>query len=216
MKDILNTYKLPELKKMVRATNITGYSKLTKDQLITLMTRPEHINRFKTIKPKSERMGGGVGAKVNRQFKKQVKDTGARLKFELAEEAKKIEAAMEKKFGKVTKVVPRKIIKKETSSQKRARGIAGPAEAAQEDALILLEEHRAELEKIPVMIKNEKGKRVPDPSGNNFYKNKKEKISSKSFLDGSYKMRIDRAKREVKAIKKQIEKIAAKSKKKTK
>jgi hypothetical protein len=210
MKDILNTYKLPELKKMVRATNITGYSKLTKDQLITLMTRPEHIDRFKSIKAKGERMGGGVGAKVNRQFKKQVKDTGARLKFELKEEAKKIEAAMDKKFGK--KVVPRKIIKKETASQKRARGIAGPAEAAQEDALILLEEHRAELEKIPVMIKNEKGKRVPDPSGNNFYKNKKEKISSKSFLDGSYKMRIDRAKREVKAIKKQIEKIAAKKK----
>lgn len=30
MKEILETYKLPELKKMIRATNLTGYSKLKK------------------------------------------------------------------------------------------------------------------------------------------------------------------------------------------
>jgi len=132
-----------------------------------------------------------------------------------AKKAEKEEPKRKKIIVKVKKVVPRKTIKKETQSQKRARGIAGPAEAAQEDALNLLEKHRVQLEKIPVMITKD-GKRVPDPSGNNFYKNKKEKISSKSFLDGSYKMRIDRAKRELKAIEKQIEKIAAKSKKKTK
>jgi hypothetical protein len=56
MKEILQTYKLPELKKMVRATNITGYSKLKKDELIKLMMRPEHADRFKSIKPKSARV----------------------------------------------------------------------------------------------------------------------------------------------------------------
>jgi hypothetical protein len=56
MKEILETYKLAELKKMIRATNITGYSKLKKDELITLMTREENIDRFKSIKPKSARM----------------------------------------------------------------------------------------------------------------------------------------------------------------
>jgi hypothetical protein len=103
MKDILNTYKLPELKKMVRATNITGYSKLTKDQLIKLMTRPEHIDRFKTIKPKSERMGGGVGAKVNRQFKKKAKIP--RKKFELQEESKKIQVSKAGKGKKGAKEI---------------------------------------------------------------------------------------------------------------
>lgn len=56
MKEILESYKLPELKKMVRATNITGYSKLKKDELIKLMIRPENIDRFKSIKPKSARL----------------------------------------------------------------------------------------------------------------------------------------------------------------
>ncbi len=56
MKEILQTYNLPELKKMVRATNITGYSKLKKDELIKLMVRPENIDRFKSIRPKSDRV----------------------------------------------------------------------------------------------------------------------------------------------------------------
>lgn len=73
MKEILETYKLPELKKMIRATNITGYSKLKKDELIKLMIRPEHIERFKSIKPKSARVGGTTPkpiSKVLRELKK--------------------------------------------------------------------------------------------------------------------------------------------------
>lgn len=75
MKEILETYKLPELKKMIRATNLTGYSKLKKDELITLMIRPENIERFKSIKPKSARVGGSGEAqkplaKVLRELKK--------------------------------------------------------------------------------------------------------------------------------------------------
>ena len=56
MLDILNTYKLRELKKIVSATNIKGYSKLTKPELIKLMMREENIDRFKSIKPKSARL----------------------------------------------------------------------------------------------------------------------------------------------------------------
>jgi len=189
MKDILNTYKLPELKKMVRATNITGYSKLTKDQLITLMTRPEHIDRFKSIKSKSERMGGGVGAKVNRQFKKQVKDTGARVTFELKEAQKKIEAAMDKKFGKKS-----------------------AAEKLVDEALSILKANKAKLEKIPVMVTKD-GKRVRDPSGRNFYSNKLEKMTSPAFLKGSEDEVSKRISREIKSINTQV---AKKPRKKTK
>ena len=56
MLNILNTYKLSELKKIVSATNIKGYSKLTKPELIKLMMREENIDRFKSIKPKSDRL----------------------------------------------------------------------------------------------------------------------------------------------------------------
>ena len=56
MKDILQSYTAAELKRMIKATNITGYSKLKKDELIKLMIRPENIERFKSIKPKSARV----------------------------------------------------------------------------------------------------------------------------------------------------------------
>jgi len=61
---------------MIRATNITGYSRLKKDELIKLMIRPEHIARFKNIKSKSDRMAPVAEddqkpkAKVLRQLKK--------------------------------------------------------------------------------------------------------------------------------------------------
>lgn len=72
MKEILETYKLPELKKMIRATNLTGYSKLKKDELIKLMIRPENIERFKSIKAKSARVGPADKPKVKvlRELKK--------------------------------------------------------------------------------------------------------------------------------------------------
>ncbi len=70
MKEILETYKLPELKKMIRATNLTGYSKLKKDELIKLMIRPENIERFKSIKPKSARQPKQSLSKVLRELKK--------------------------------------------------------------------------------------------------------------------------------------------------
>ena len=68
MKEILESYKLPELKRIVRATNITGYSKLKKDELIKLMMRPENIDRFRGLKNKNERILP-KGKKVVKQLK---------------------------------------------------------------------------------------------------------------------------------------------------
>lgn len=68
MKEILESYKLPELKRIVRATNITGYSKLKKDELIKLMMRPEHIERFRNLKSQGERILP-KGKKVVKQLK---------------------------------------------------------------------------------------------------------------------------------------------------
>ncbi len=55
MKDILESYSTAELKRLVRGANITNYSKLKKAELIELMMRPEYIERFKEIQPKSKR-----------------------------------------------------------------------------------------------------------------------------------------------------------------
>ncbi len=52
MKDILNTYSATELKKFISQSNIKKYSKLKKNELITLMTKTEHINKFRYIKEK--------------------------------------------------------------------------------------------------------------------------------------------------------------------
>lgn len=50
MYDILKSYTLEELKKEIKKTNITGYSKLKKADLIELMLK--HEERFKHLKKK--------------------------------------------------------------------------------------------------------------------------------------------------------------------
>ncbi len=101
--EILRTYSGPELKRMIRATNITGYSKLKKEELITLMMRAEHKERFKSIQPKSKRKGKQDDSKelkkkqkLNRQFLKQVKDTKA---IEIYEDKMKLKKEVKKEFG---------------------------------------------------------------------------------------------------------------------
>lgn len=89
----MNEYTVPELKKIIRATNISGYSKLGKEGLIKLMMRPEHKERFKDIRPKSERMGG-AGAKVNREFRKRAKRP--RELFELKQQSKELQKKIDK------------------------------------------------------------------------------------------------------------------------
>ena len=39
MKEVFESYTAPELKKLIKAANITGYSKLKKDKLIELMLK---------------------------------------------------------------------------------------------------------------------------------------------------------------------------------
>jgi len=121
MKEILQTYKLPELKKMVRATNITGYSKLKKDELIKLMIRPEHIARFKSIKPKSARVPPvDKSKKIKKKglqkgiddFKKKQKLDGSVLKEVLGLKEEDVEDLF--------KPIPKPTKKKESPKKKKA------------------------------------------------------------------------------------------------
>ena len=60
---ILNSYNAVELKRIIRATNITGYSKLKKNELIKLMLRDEHKERFKSVRHRDERQAKQIGSK---------------------------------------------------------------------------------------------------------------------------------------------------------
>jgi len=106
MLEILQSYTAPELKKMIRSANITNYSKLKKDGLIELMLRPEHIERFKDIQPKSKRQAPNatersekLKAQLNREFKKKSKPYQQKKAF--VEDSKKIEKQMAEKMKKL-------------------------------------------------------------------------------------------------------------------
>ncbi len=104
LKGVLESYSAPELKRMIRETNIRGYSRLKKAELITLMTRPEHKHNFDSVgfkqerKPKEESKEAKTKAKVLREFKKKAKVPKAM--FEGKEASKEIGKRIEKKFGK--------------------------------------------------------------------------------------------------------------------
>lgn len=102
--EILSTYTAPELKKLISATNIKGYSKLKKEGLIKLMLREEHVDKFKSIKKKEMRTGdpkekeAKAKKKLLKEFKKRAKP--AVKAFEFKEDQKKLTEAIEKKFPK--------------------------------------------------------------------------------------------------------------------
>ena len=50
MKEILLSHPVKNLRMAVRNSNIRGYSKMTKPQLINEMMKPQHRNDFKDIK----------------------------------------------------------------------------------------------------------------------------------------------------------------------
>lgn len=50
-KEILNSHSVTALKKEIAKTNIKGYSKMKKAEVISLMMKPEHSTRFGHIKP---------------------------------------------------------------------------------------------------------------------------------------------------------------------
>ena len=99
MKDILDSYSLRELRKMISNTNIKNYSKLNKDETIKLMMRPEHRGRFASIKLKSSRMPKTDISKVTREFKRKAKVP--RKVFELKEDSAKIEKKLKENVGKL-------------------------------------------------------------------------------------------------------------------
>lgn len=127
MLEILQSYTSPELKKMIRSANITNYSKLKKDGLIELMLRPEHIERFKDIQPKSKRLPPNatdkaekLKAQLNREFKKKSKPYQQKKAF--VEDSKKIEKQMAEKMKKLREKKKEKALKlKQAPPEKKKR-----------------------------------------------------------------------------------------------
>jgi hypothetical protein len=53
-KEILESHPVSVLKKEISKTNIKGYSKMKKTEIVSLMLKPEHSKRFSHIKKKGE------------------------------------------------------------------------------------------------------------------------------------------------------------------
>jgi len=66
MRNILDSYSVAELKKMISKHNIRGYSKMKKPGILDLMTSKEHKDKFKNIKPKFSK----VVKEIDRKGKK--------------------------------------------------------------------------------------------------------------------------------------------------
>ena len=102
MRQILESYSLRELRKMISNTNIKNYAKLNKEQTIKLMMRPENRSRFESIKMKSERMPKTDISKVTREFKRKAKRP--RELFEFKEASKEIGKKLKKNVGETIRV----------------------------------------------------------------------------------------------------------------
>ena len=105
MYDILNTYNLGELKKMISNTNIKGYSKLKKDELIKLMIKEENIDKFKNIKPKKNKQTSKQAKQVKPKEAPKPKPE-PKPETKPKEQAKQIEP---KKQDEIIKVLRKKI-----------------------------------------------------------------------------------------------------------
>tara|TARA_R110001592_G_scaffold286379_1_gene554906 strand:- start:4955 stop:6166 length:1212 start_codon:yes stop_codon:yes gene_type:complete len=119
---ILNSYTGAELKKLIASTNIKGYSKLPKPELIKLMLRAEHIDRFKSVKMKAKR-SAPVSEKDQKQKMKLLRELKKSNKPKVKKDidslplpafpkdkklSKKEEAEMQKVFEESKKKVPGK------------------------------------------------------------------------------------------------------------
>ena len=99
-KEILASHPVTTLKKEISKTNIKGYSKMKKAQVIELMLKEEHIDKFKDIKmaekkgkskgthkmPDGSVMSGKTHSKDSKVVKKSIK--GKKLKVKKLEEKK--------------------------------------------------------------------------------------------------------------------------------
>ena len=69
-KDILNSYSVVELRKEVSKTNIKGYSKMKKSEVVELMMKPNNKPKFHHIKAKTK---AAEAPKKTYKFKKKEK-----------------------------------------------------------------------------------------------------------------------------------------------
>ena len=73
-KDILNSYSVVELRKEVSKTNIKGYSKMKKSEVVELMMKPNNKPKFHHIKVKTKAKAAPAPApKKTYKFKKKEK-----------------------------------------------------------------------------------------------------------------------------------------------
>ena len=83
MRNILDSYSVAELKKMISKYNIRGYSKLKKPGLLDLMVSKQHKDKFKKIKPKFSKVVKEIdrkGSKYRKARKEFGKDDPLRKK----------------------------------------------------------------------------------------------------------------------------------------
>ena len=101
---ILNSHPVSVLKKEISKTNIKGYSKMKKPELMDLMTKPEHADRFAHIEMAPSRAEKKAQKEKDAKFQKEGDDF---LKRE-EERMKKEEAAKKKEMQSILAKPPPK------------------------------------------------------------------------------------------------------------
>jgi len=133
MRDILNSYTTTELRKFISTYNkslgaVRGYSKMKKADLVNLMTKKEHIDKFKSIKmkPKTERTTTKTATKTTTKTQPKKQTTTTPKEEPKKEDQETIEDNQRKllrqfviKFGK--KAVARKSLNKKEEVSKYSR-----------------------------------------------------------------------------------------------
>ena len=104
--EILNSHSVSTLKKEISKTNIKGYSKMKKAEIISLMMKPEHSKRFSHIKMKDKTV-------IKKEPKKETpikKEPKKEPKKEEKPKAKLGESGIGKKRKRENKPIKKKVI----------------------------------------------------------------------------------------------------------
>jgi hypothetical protein len=152
-RSILSTHPLTALKKEISKTNIKGYSKMKKADIIDLMLKPVHRPRFNHIKihtttrqPRATRQPKQLEDIPLAMRKRSKRDEIPLATLKVIRKAEK--KTREESTGKIIKTVKKKIQPKQTAE--RATKISAPARIPQK-AVVIAPETRVPL--IPKVIK---------------------------------------------------------------
>ena len=191
MKDILNSYSVSELKKEISKTNIKGYSKMKKSEVIELMMK--HKERFsylkmKEMKPKKSPVKKETVKKSEPKKKIKIKGKFMTLKEinenpKITPPPKELLEGLEKpkkkiKLVKKKKEQPQRKNKKREGvkvEEKEDKSINKEAQKLQKEAFELLEKNKSILEK------------MKRPDGKNNYTILKNKLIQKDITNANYR-----------------------------